>query len=215
MGRWKIGTRIMLVIALVVAVNFAGAYLASLLNVRIAGSAILARWSILVLAVGYTAFLAIPFVPGAEIGIALMAMHGRAVALLVYLCTIAALSISFLAGRMIPLRMIAALCGYFHLVRAAEMLTEIEHLDVNARLSHLVSRAPVRAVPFMLRHRYVALAMALNLPGNSLIGGGGGIALIAGSTRLFSVAGFLIAVAIAVSPVPLAVYLFNVRILPF
>lgn len=34
--------------------------------------------------------------------------------------------------------------------------------------------------------RYVALAVLLNIPGNVVIGGGGGIAFAAGMTRLFS-----------------------------
>ena len=45
------------------------------------------------------------------------------------------------------------------------------------------------------------------MPGNVLIGGGGGIAMVAGLSRLYSLAGFLLAVGVAVAPVPLAVTL--------
>jgi hypothetical protein len=46
----------------------------------------------------------------------------------------------------------------------------------------------------------------INLPGNMLVGGGGGIALVAGMTRLFSWPAFLLTVAVAVAPVPLLIY---------
>jgi hypothetical protein len=40
-----------------------------------------------------------------------------------------------------------------------------------------------------------------------VIGGGGGIALVAGLTRLFSLPAYVAAVAFAVAPVPLLVFL--------
>ncbi len=49
--------------------------------------------------------------------------------------------------------------------------------------------------------------MALNIPGNTLIGGGGGISLAAGMSRLFRVWRFLLVLAIAVAPVPLIIVL--------
>ena len=86
-------------------------------------------------------------------------------------------------------------------------------LDHEARLKLLVQNSPSQVLPALVRHRYLALAVALNLPGNFLVGGGGGIALVAGVSRLYSVTGFMltiaIAIAIAVAPVPLTVYLFG------
>lgn len=60
-------------------------------------------------------------------------------------------------------------------------------------------------MPRLLRHRYLALAVALNLPGNTLLGGGGGIALMAGLSGLYPMPAYLTTVAIAVAPVPLLV----------
>jgi len=62
--------------------------------------------------------------------------------------------------------------------------------------------APTGLGPIMLRHRYLLLMLALNLTGNSLVGGGGGIVFIAGLSGLFSYHGYLLAILIAVSPVP-------------
>jgi hypothetical protein len=53
----------------------------------------------------------------------------------------------------------------------------------------------------------LTLAVLLNLPGNIIIGGGGGIALIAGMTRLYSPPTYLTTIAIAVAPVPVIVTL--------
>jgi len=66
----------------------------------------------------------------------------------------------------------------------------------------------------LLRHRYLALAVAFNIPGSYLFGGGGGIALFAGASRLFSVTGFCITLVLAVAPVPIAVMIFGVEFLP-
>ena len=112
-----------------------------------------------------------------------------------------------------PLAAIARFARFLHLERVALLIDDIEATDREERLARLMDHAPNRAIPFLLRHRHVALALALNTPGNSIIGGGG-IALLAGSTRLFSAAGFLIAVALAVSPVPLAFYLFGQQFFP-
>jgi hypothetical protein len=50
-----------------------------------------------------------------------------------------------------------------------------------------------------------ALAILFNLPGSALVGGGGGISLAAGISRLVTYPQFLITTALAVSPIPIAV----------
>ena len=214
MFTWKTARRIVLLIVLLVAANLAGNYFADLFGAELKDSGAIARWGTAALAVAYCILLAIPFVPGVEMGMMLMAMHGTSIALLVYLCTVIGLSAAFLAGRLVPLAAIARFARFLHLERVARLIDDMDAMDREERLTRLMERAPNRAVPFLLRHRHIALAVALNIPGNSVIGGGGGIALLAGSTRLFSAAGFLVAVALAVSPVPLAFYLFGQRFFP-
>jgi len=58
-----------------------------------------------------------------------------------------------------------------------------------------------------LRHRYVALAVIVNVPGNAMIGGGGGIMMMAGMSGIFAPVQTFLAIAIAVSPVPVTVLL--------
>jgi hypothetical protein len=86
-------------------------------------------------------------------------------------------------------------------------------MGMDERLRFIVSEAPNRFIPYFLRHRYLSLAIVVNIPGNIIIGGGGGIALMAGISRVYSLTGFLVTLAIGVSPVPIAVLLFGTEFL--
>ena len=68
-----------------------------------------------------------------------------------------------------------------------------------------------RAVSIAVRYRYLAIALAINMPGNSIIGGGGGIMMIAGLSGIFTPLATFLTVVIAVSPVPLAVLFLGLR----
>jgi hypothetical protein len=50
----------------------------------------------------------------------------------------------------------------------------------------------------------------INMPGNTVIGGGGGIAMAVGYSRTFTYPGFLACAAVAVAPVPALVLLAEV-----
>lgn len=163
--------------------------------------------AVLAVALAYVVLLAVPFVPGAEIGVALLAMYGAAIAPLVWGATVSALLLAYVVGRLVPARVVGAGLGHLGLARAQGLVLALEPLGHEARLERLVSAAPARLVPWLLRHRHLALVLALNMPGNSLLGGGGGIALAAGLSRLYAPLPFAIAVALGVLPVPLAVVL--------
>jgi hypothetical protein len=141
-------------------------------------------------------------------------MIGPGIVLLVYLSTLAGLCLSFFIGRIASLKALIGVIEWLRFERAARLFRTVEPMDGDARLTFLVSHAPSRFLPFLLRHRYLALAIAINLPGNILLGGGGGLALMAGISRLFSAPGFLATIAIAVSPVPLAIFFFGNQIMP-
>ncbi len=153
----------------------------------------------------YTALMALPFVPGMEISLALLAAFGHQVAVFVYVATVTALAISYLIGRLVPVRLIATLFRSFGLRRAEDLVRRLEPLSAAQRLDALTAHAPRRIVPALLKHRYIAIAVALNMPGNAIIGGGGGIALLAGISGLFTFPRYLALVALAVLPVPLAI----------
>jgi len=148
-----------------------------------------------------------PFMPGMEIGVAIMMLLGSKSALLVYLCTLVALSGSYLVGRLIPLRLVQRFLQWLYLERASDLVGQLEPLDQNERLNILNQKLPTRIAPFLLNHRYITIAVLFNLPGNALIGGGGGIGLIIGMSRLVPFGRYLLVMAAAVAPVPLFIYL--------
>lgn len=153
----------------------------------------------------YAIACAVPFVPGAEIGIALIAALGVHVAYLVYFGMVGALAFSHCVGRFVPARAMAALFGYIGLNNARSLVLRIADLNPEARIAAIAAAAPNRVVPFLLRHRYIALALVLNVPGNAIIGGGGGISIVAGMSGLFRFVPFVATVAIAALPLPLIV----------
>jgi len=164
---------------------------------------------ILISMIAYTLLMSIPFVPGAEIGVAALMILGPKIALLVYLSTVAAFSLSFAIGRFIPEKILIKFLQDLHLHRMGDMLIEFEGLDSKQRLNLMLSRSPRKFVPYLIRYRYLALMVAINVPGNIVIGGGGGIALMAGLSRLFTPPMYLLAVAIAVSPIPVVMMIYG------
>lgn len=208
--------RVGAVIVLIVLANIVigGAFRALELSIRPEDVANIQR-GIWISSLAYALILAMPFVPGVEIGIALLSMFGASVAPLVYFSTILGLFLSFAVGRVIPLRRLAGIALTLRMRRTAALLARIEAEDDDKRLGILMENAPGEWAEWLIRNRYIALAILFNLPGTALIGGGGGIALVAGLSRVFRPSSFLLTVCIAVCPVPLAVYLFGVEtILP-
>ncbi|WP_299779081.1 hypothetical protein [uncultured Roseobacter sp.] len=162
-------------------------------------------WMIGLVCLVYMLASAIPFVPGAEIGLGLIAVFGARSALLVYGCMIAALSLSYLIGRLVPADWLAASLRRLRLYKPAALVHELAALPPAACEARLRNHTSNRFLLALLGYRYVALALAINLPGNTVLGGGGGLALFAGMSRLFSPLGFLITLLIAVAPIPLTV----------
>jgi hypothetical protein len=157
--------------------------------------------------VAYIGLLALPFVPGAEIGIAMLTAFGGSIAPLVYGATVISMMLAFLVGRLLPISFLARILMTLRLRRAADLVMRAAPLSREDRLTLLLEGAPPRLVGRALRHRYITLALAVNTPGNALIGGGGGIMLMAGMSGLFAPFQTFLAIVIAVSPVPLAVML--------
>lgn len=167
-----------------------------------------AMWGVMVaLLLVYVFASAIPFVPGAEIGLGMMLMLGAKVALVVYLCMILALSLAFLAGRLVPATCFARGFRFFGMDRAAVLVLRSDALGYAERTEFLEAHLPQRVVPLLLRYRYLTLALLLNVPGNTLLGGGGGLSFTAGASRVFGVLPFLVTILLAVAPVPLIVVL--------
>ena len=159
--------------------------------------------------IAYTLLMAMPFVPGAEIGLGVMMILGPKIVPLVYLCTVLSLLLSFVAGRLVPGKLLHNFLGSIHLQKACMMFAELEGLSPQERFNVLLKRAPKRFIPFLLNYRYLALIVVINTPGNIVVGGAGGIAMTAGMSRLFTPFLFILTVCIAVSPIPLFLLFFG------
>lgn len=200
--------KILLILAVILILNFLGSWLAHQVNFQLfPRHDPMLQTIILSTVMIYLLLMATPFMPGIEIGLALMLILGAKGALVVYLCTLIALSISFTVGRFIPARLVSRFLDWLHLQKASALVRQLEPLDQVGRLQLLNEKAPSRIAPFLLKHRYLAIAAALNLPGNALIGGGGGIALVVGMSKLIPYPGFILLLAVVVAPIPLWFYL--------
>ena len=200
--------KLMVLLVIIVALNVGGTWLSHLIDFQLfPRHEPMLHAIVLVAVILYIVLMATPFMPGIEIGLALMMLLGNKGAILVYLCTLAALSVSFAIGRKIPSRFIDLLLNWLHLYKASALVRQLESLNQQERLEFLSEKAPSRIAPFLLRHRYLAIAVVVNLPGNALIGGGGGIGLVAGMSKIIPFHGYLMVLAIAIAPVPLWFFL--------
>jgi hypothetical protein len=199
---WKIAV----LIGILIAAKYAGEWILGKLTPHLLPSTELALHRFIMLAIAiYIILMMLPFIPGVEIGLGMIVMFGPRIAPLVYGSTVLALILSFLIGRLIPQQAIVELFETMRLKRAASLLRDLEALEPEQRLAFFLNNSSTRIVPFLLRYRFIALIIAFNLPGNTVIGGGGGIGLVAGFSRLFTLPKYILAVAIAVSPIPLMV----------
>ncbi len=155
----------------------------------------------------YIGLMATPFVPGIEIGLAFMMVLGPKGILLIYICTLVALTISFGLGRLFPTHLLVSLLRWLQLTRAAALLESFDATLPEKRLEFLAEKAPTQTMPALLKWRYLMLALLLNLPGNALVGGGGGIGMMAGISRLYSFPKYLLLIAVAILPGPILVSL--------
>jgi hypothetical protein len=162
-------------------------------------------------AAAYIGLLALPFVPGAEIGIAMLAAFGPAIAPLIYVCTVASMILAYTVGRFLPIGALQRVLSAMRMHRAADLVARAAPLSGDDRVAMLLGGQSARALQLAIRYRYVALAVAVNTPGNSVIGGGGGIMLMAGLSGIFSPLATIATIAIAVSPVPLAMVFFGLQ----
>lgn len=205
-----IAVRVVALVALVLAATWGAHMIRDALNLTIMPvNERQVHRAIMLGTVAYIGLLALPFVPGAEIGIAMLTAFGAAIAPLVYAATVCAMMLAYLVGRLLPIRALARLLTFLRMRRAAELVERAAPLSREARLAMLLEGAPPRTLALALRYRYAALALAVNVPGNAVIGGGGGIMMMAGLSGIFAPLPTVLAVMLAVSPVPLAVMLFG------
>ena len=146
---------------------------------------------------------AIPFIPGAEIGFGLLILFGAKAALLVYSGMVLALMLAFMAAKLVPIRIICRGLSSVGMERASLFLENAKGRSKADLLDQLSGQLPKPIRGSFVRFRYAFLALLLNTPGNSLLGGAGGIAFMSGLSGVFGFWGFLCTALVAVAPVPL------------
>jgi uncharacterized membrane protein YdjX (TVP38/TMEM64 family) len=152
------------------------------------------------LATAYAVALAVPFVPGVELGLLIMALFGAAGAVTAHAATVGGLSLAFVVGRLLPNRIIAGLLNRLGIpVPSDELASAMRGMVAESRLGRSMPR---RLSVLLVQYRYPTLAVCLNFPGNSALGGGGGLALLCGLSRQFTWRSFLLTVVLATAPVP-------------
>jgi hypothetical protein len=158
----------------------------------------------------YALLISVPFVPGVEIGLSLMVMEGPWIAPLIYGSTVAGLSLAYAVGEWVPYARLHRVFDDLRLKKACHLLETVQPLSRTERLEALRARAPGWLRPLATRYRYVLLGLLVNLPGNAVLGGGGGILFTAGLSRLFLPMQTVVTILVAVAPVPLAVWVFDI-----
>ena len=202
--------KVSLIVLLIVLLNFAVSWATGRLEIQFWPRHLeVVERAVLIGVILYMFLMAMPFVPGIEVGLVLMMVLGPRGVLLIYLCTLIALAASFGLGRLFPAHLLASFLRWLQLTRAEAMLRSFDAVPPDRRLEFLADRASTRIVPALLKRRYLLLALLLNLPGNALIGGAGGIAMMAGMCRLYSFPKYLLLVAVAILPGPVLVMLSN------
>lgn len=157
----------------------------------------------------YALLIAVPFVPGIEVGFSLIMMRGADVVWYVYVATVSGLILAYLAGRYLPYAWLHRLFLDLRLTRACRMLDDLRPLSPEDRLNLMRDRLPGRLGALAVNYRYLLLAGLINLPGSALIGGGGGICMLAGLTHMFRARATMLTILLAVLPFPLAVWIWG------
>ncbi len=160
----------------------------------------------------YAVLIAIPFVPGVEIGLSVLAAGGPGIAPLVWVATASGLSLAFFVGCTVPIAWLRRVLTDLHMIRAAHNVARFEAMPQEGRVAFIHALLPRKYCGWIIKYRYVNLAVLINIPGNSVIGGGGGIAFLSGLSGTFRAPLAILTIAIASAPVPLAIWLFGLKL---
>lgn len=131
-------------------------------------------WVVTITATLYALALAVPFLPAVELGWMVMAALGVPGILAIWLATPLGLLLAFVLGQNL---------SDWPLLQSLK--ARLESAFKGATDNSLRSRLLRFCERYLASHPYWVLAVLVNLPGNWMIGGGGGIGLLAGASGLY------------------------------
>ena len=173
-----------------------------------------ARFALVIaILLGYALLIAIPFVPAIELAATIVVMRGPEAVPYIYASTLAGLMLAYMIGRFIPDRSLQKIAGDLRLRKLEALLYNIASKTRDERLDLMRDRLPKRIAWLATDYRYLMIAVLINLPGSSLIGGGGGIMMLAAITRVFGAWAIFLTLALAIAPLPVIIYFFDIDIL--
>ncbi len=152
----------------------------------------------------YAICLAVPYVPGVELGLMIMLIFGRTGILMAWIGTVIGLTLAFSIG--VWFRTHFRDSDYLRRWRSrakdfrVESNQQLQQTNVGAWLATKIAK-------FKSASPYLLLGALFNLPGNWLIGGGGGIALVGGLSGKLRWLPYVLTVMIATAGVPILVWL--------
>jgi len=164
----------------------------------------------LVAGIVYVILLSIPFFPGIELAWMVILLFGKDAVIMIYLLTLIGLGLSFGFGRWFEKSWLTKSLDIPKLKENLKKRTESTKKLIKDRLP--VSLLKKQSNLFLVNSHYFILAILINLPGNTIIGGGGGIALLCGMNRSFSWKGFILTIAIASAPIPALLFFGMIQI---
>jgi hypothetical protein len=141
----------------------------------------------------YVLMLALPFVPGVEFGLLLMVLFGPEGVIIAYVATVTGLSLAYFVAQTVPDRI---------------TLRWMDKLGLSDATNN-----PKDAIDAIVVGRNATQGTAARL-GNSVLGGGGGIAALCGLSRQFCWRRYVLTLIIATAPLPLLVLVGQIEIEP-
>jgi len=159
----------------------------------------------------YAVLIACPFMPGIEVGVALLMLQGAQIAPFVYLATVTGLMLAYLLGQLVPLTTLHHIFCSLGLRKAVALIETMQNTAPEDRLVQQRERLPGWLGKLTVDYRYLTVGLLLNVPGTFAIGGGGGILMVAGLSRLFNGWAMLGTLLIATIPVPLTVWILGTQ----
>ncbi len=147
-------------------------------------------YSLIIACVCYGLLLMLPFVPALELGLLLMSIYGADGIIGAYVATVSALMLSFLLGCKL---------GQHRKIRWSAN----ESKTPTSRKKQIRNRFLIGFYNNVSRRPYMSLALLLNMPGNVVLGGAGGIAMMAGASGHMQFFRYGLTVMLATSVLPI------------